>query len=123
MIDPAILRTGRIDRQIFVPMPDEEARQELFKTHLKGRPCQKIDIKALASKTSGYIASDIAYICNEAAIIAALNDKLISQESVEMVLSTLHPSIRPEAIKMYDEIREKMEGINRKNTIKKIGFV
>ena len=123
MIDPAILRTGRIDRQIFVPMPDEEARQELFKTHLKGRPCQEIDIKALASKTSGYIASDIAYICNEAAIIAALNDKLISQESVEMVLSTLHPSIRPEAIKMYDEIREKMEGINRKNTIKKIGFV
>ena len=123
MIDPAVLRTGRIDRQIFVPMPDSEARQELFKMYLEGRPCQKIDMEALASKTSGYIASDIAYICNEAAIIAALNDKLISQESIEMILSSMHPSIRPDTVKMYDDIREKMEGINRKNAVRKIGFV
>lgn len=123
MIDPAVLRTGRIDRQIFVPMPDAEARQELFKMYLKGRPCDKIDMKEMACMTEGYIASDIAYICNEAAIIAAFNDKLISQESIEMILKSLHPSIRPETIKMYDGIREKMEGINRKNAIRKIGFV
>ena len=123
MIDPAVLRTGRIDRQIFVPMPDTEARQELFKMYLEGRPCQKVDLEALADKTNGYIASDIAYICNEAAIIAALNDQLISQESIEMILDSIRPSICPEAIKMYDGIREKMEGIDRKNAVRKIGFV
>ena len=101
---------------------DTEARLELFKAYLTGRPCGEIDYEALANKTNGFIASDITYICNEAAIIAALNDKLISQESIEMIISSMGPSIRPDIIKMYDGIREKMEGVNRRNSIKKIGF-
>ena len=123
MIDPAVLRTGRIDRQIFVPMPDAEARMELFKMYLKGRPCTEIDMKELANKTESYIASDIAYICNEAAMVACLNDKKISQEIIETTLHSMRPSIRPDTIKMYDDIRDKMEGLNRKNALPKIGFV
>lgn len=123
MIDPAVLRTGRIDRQIFVPMPDAEARQELFKMYLKGRPCAKIDMDKLASMTENYIASDIAYICNEAAMVACLNDKKISQEIIETTLHSMRPSIRPDVIKLYDDIRDKMEGLNRKNALPKIGFI
>lgn len=123
MIDPAVLRTGRIDRQIFVPLPDVEARRKLFKMYLQGRPCSKIDTEELANITENYIASDIAYICNESAMIAAFNDKEISQDILEMVIKSLKPSIRPEDIKMYDKIRDKMEGLNRENAIKKIGFV
>ncbi|MBO7044821.1 MAG: AAA family ATPase [Prevotella sp.] len=123
MIDPAVLRTGRIDRHIFVPLPDVDARQKLFKMYLQGRPCSKINTEELANITENYISSDIAYICNESAMIAAFNDKEISQVILEMVISSLKPSIRPDIIKMYDDIRDKMEGINRENTIKKIGFV
>ena len=122
MIDPAVLRTGRIDKQIFVPLPDEEARMEMFNMYLKGRPCDIIDTKVLAEMTEGYIASDISYICNETAMIAALNDKQIKQELLETTIRSIRPSIRPDVIKMYDDIRDKMEGITRKNTINKIGF-
>ena len=122
MIDPAVLRTGRIDKQIFVPLPDEEARKEMFELYLKGRPCDNIDTEALASMADGYIASDISYICNETAMIAALNDKQITQELLETTIRSIRPSIRPDIIKMYDDIRDKMEGIERKNTYKKIGF-
>ena len=122
MIDPAVLRTGRIDRQIYVPLPDEEARAEMFDMYLKGRPCDSIDFKALAGMTEGYIASDISYICNETAMIAALNDKQITQEMLESTIHGIRPSIRADVIKMYDDIRDKMEGIVRKNTFNKIGF-
>lgn len=122
MIDPAVLRTGRIDKQVFVPLPDEEARMEMFFLYLKDRPCECIDSKALAAKAEGYIASDISYICNETAMIAALNDKQITQEMLETTIQSIRPSIRPDVIKMYDDIRDKMEGIERKNTYKKIGF-
>ena len=122
MIDPAVLRTGRIDKQIFVPLPDEEARMEMFNLYLNGRPCDNIDTKALAVITDSYIASDISYICNETAMIAALNDKQITQELLETTIRSIRPSIRPDVIKMYDDIRDKMEGIERKNTYKKIGF-
>lgn len=122
MIDPAVLRTGRIDKQIFVPLPDEEARMEMFNLYLNGRPCDNIDTKALASITDGYIASDISYICNETAMIAALNDKQITQELLETTIRSIRPSIRPDVVKMYEDIRDKMEGIERKNTYKKIGF-
>lgn len=122
MIDPAVLRTGRIDRQIYVPLPDEEARAEMFGMYLKGRPCDSIDFKALAGMTEGYIASDISYICNETAMIAALNDKQITQEMLESTIHGIRPSIRADVIKMYDDIRDKMEGIVRKNTFNKIGF-
>jgi transitional endoplasmic reticulum ATPase len=122
MIDPAVLRTGRIDKQIFVPLPDEEARKEMFELYLKGRPCDNIDTEALASMTEGYIASDISYIYNETAMIAALNDQQITQDLLETTICSIRPSIRPDIIKMYDDIRDKMEGIERKNTYNKIGF-
>ena len=95
---------------------------EMFNMYLKGRPCDIIDSKVLAEMTDGYIASDISYICNETAMIAALNDKQITQELLETTIRSIRPSIRPDVIKMYDDIRDKMEGITRKNTFNKIGF-
>lgn len=122
MIDPAVLRTGRIDKQIFVPLPDTEARKELFHMYLKDRPCDNVDTEILANMTEGYIASDISYICNETAMIAALNDKKITQDLLETTIRSIRPSIRPNDVKMYDDIRDKMEGISRKNSLNKIGF-
>ena len=122
-IDPAVLRTGRIDRQIYVPLPDQEARREMFKLHLNGRPCDDIDAEKLASMTDGYIASDIAYIVNDAAMGAAYSRQLISQQMLESTINSIHPSINKEVVKIYEDIRCKMEGIDRKNSLPKIGFV
>ncbi|MBQ8853437.1 MAG: AAA family ATPase [Alistipes sp.] len=122
-IDPAVLRTGRMDKQVYVPLPDCEARREMFLVHLKGRPCSEdIDAQRLAELTEGFIASDIAYVVNDAAMVSAYTDTLISQQILETTISNTHPSLRPDTLKVFEEIRRKMEGIERDNTMRKIGY-
>ena len=81
VLDSALLRSGRFDRQIAVDKPDLNAREQIFRVHLKPiRVSQEVDPKILAQQTPGFVGSDIANICNEAALIAARTDK----KSVEM---------------------------------------
>lgn len=122
-IDPAVLRTGRIDKQVYVPLPDDEARREMFALHLKGRPCQQaLDFDKMSKLSEGYVASDIAYVVNEAAMIAAFNNEDITQELMEKTISRIHSSVRKEVLKTYDEIREKMDGVEHRNALPPIGF-
>lgn len=122
-IDPAVLRTGRMDKQVYVPLPDSEARREMFAIHLKDRPCaEDIDTQRLAELTEGFIASDIAYVVNDAAMISAYTDTLISQQILETTVGNTHPSLRPDTLKVFEEIRRKMEGIERENIVRKIGY-
>ena len=121
-VDPAVLRTGRIDKQIYVPMPDDTARKLMFELYLKDRPCEAIDSDALALKTQGYVASDIAYIVNEAATIAAFNHEPISQDLLIKTIEGIKPSISKDLLKEYEEMRDNMEGITRKNALPRVGF-
>jgi transitional endoplasmic reticulum ATPase len=123
MIDPAVLRTGRIDKLVYIPMPDKDARREMFKLHLSGRPCADIDSERLAELTDGYIASDIAYIVNDAAMGAAFNDQPITQQLLEEVIGSVHPSIGKDVANSYENLRQKMEDADNKNKRPKIGFV
>ena len=84
MIDPAVLRKGRLDLQIEVPAPEQETRRLMFIHHLKGRPlADDIDFDRLATLTDGYASSDIAFIANDAALVAALADEPIAQHHLE----------------------------------------
>ena len=122
-IDPAILRTGRMDKQVYVPLPDAEARREMFLVHLKDRPCSEdINADRLAELTEGFIASDIAYVVNDAAMISAYTDTLISQQILETTISNTHKSLRPELLRFYEDLRRKMEGIERENIMHRIGY-
>ena len=121
-VDPAVLRTGRIDKQIYVPMPDKTARRLMFDLYLKDRPCADIDSEALADKAEGYVASDIAYVVNEAATIAAFNRSDITQELLIKTLDGIKPSIGSDLLKEYEEMRTKMEGISRNNALPRVGF-
>ena len=123
MIDPAVLRTGRIDKLVYVPMPDKDARREMFKIHLDGRPCEDLDMEHLAELTDGYIASDIAYIVNDAAMGAAFSDKPITQQLLEETISSIHPSLSKEVINSYENLRQKMETTDTRNRRPKIGFI
>lgn len=123
MIDPAVLRTGRIDKMVYIPMPDKEARSEMFKLHLNGRPCEDIDAERLADLTDGYIASDIAYIVNDAAMSAAFNDLPITQQLLEEIISSVHPSISKDVVNSYENLHQKMEDVDNRNKRPKIGFI
>jgi transitional endoplasmic reticulum ATPase len=125
-IDPAVLRTGRIDKQVYVPLPDKEARREMFLMHLKGRPYdeKEIDADKLSELSEGYIASDIAYVVNDAAMIAAFTDKEITEELLETSVKSTRPSLRKDTLQIYEDIRRKMENTERSNmTRPRIGFV
>ena len=104
-------------------MPDKEARREMFKIHLNGRPCEDIDAERLAELTDGYIASDIAYIVNDAAMGAAFSDQPITQQLLETTIGSIHPSISKEVINSYENLRLKMEDSETKNRRPKIGFI
>jgi cell division protease FtsH len=76
ILDKALLRPGRFDRQIIVDMPDLHGRKEIFKVHLKPLKLDKsIDVDILARQTPGFSGADIANVCNEAALIAARKKK------------------------------------------------
>src|SRR5690348_13503655 len=81
VLDTALLRPGRFDRQITIDKPDVKGREAIFKVHLKPiKISEKVDIHKLAEQTPGFAGADIANICNEAALIAARKGK----QSVEM---------------------------------------
>ena len=76
VLDGALMRAGRFDRQIYVDMPDLNERKEIFEVHVKPIKISKdIDLDFLAKQTPGFSGADIANLCNEAALIAARNDK------------------------------------------------
>ena len=121
-IDPAVLRTGRIDKLVYVPMPDEDARREMFKLHLKDRPCEKIDFDRLAKLTENYISSDISFIVNDSAITAALSDKPITQEIMENCIRCNRPSVSAETLKSYERMQAKFGESGPSNQRPHIGF-
>jgi cell division protease FtsH len=76
VLDSALMRAGRFDRQIYVDMPDINERKEIFAVHLKPLKLEEnTDVDFLAKQTPGFSGADIANLCNEAALIAARNDK------------------------------------------------
>ncbi len=76
VLDKALLRAGRFDRQIYVELPDIEERKEIFEVHMRGLKLdESVDKDFLSRQTPGFSGADIANVCNEAALIAARHDK------------------------------------------------
>ena len=76
VLDKALMRAGRFDRQIFVDLPDVRERKKIFEVHLRPiKQAEKLDIDFLAKQTPGFSGADIANVCNEAALIAARTGK------------------------------------------------
>ncbi|RJS91449.1 AAA family ATPase [Candidatus Bathyarchaeota archaeon] len=105
ILDPAIMRPGRLDRLIYVPEPDEEGRLQIFKIHTKNMPLAKdVDLKRLARMTKGYSGADIESVCREAAIIALrrdINSKEVTFADFEEALKKIGPSITPDMDNWY----------------------
>ena len=81
VLDRALLRAGRFDRQIFVDLPDLRERKEIFQVHVKPLTLDKnVDVDFLSKQTPGFSGADIANVCNEAALIAARKNKKIIEK-------------------------------------------
>ena len=85
ILDPALLRPGRFDRQIVVDRPDRDGRKKILEVHTKGKPiAREIDLGALAGQTPGFTGADLANLVNEAALLAARHGrKVVGQDELE----------------------------------------
>lgn len=92
VLDPALLRPGRFDRQVMIDLPDIKDREEILKVHARKKPLNKdIEIRKIAERTPGFSGADLANVLNEAAILAARQDKKVIDiedlfEAIEKVL-------------------------------------
>ena len=102
-IDPAILRTGRMDKVIYLAPPDYDARLAMFKLFLIDRPVDKdIDLNRLAEMTVHYVSSDISFLVNEASRNALKERVNISQKHFEEAINKFPPSISERQLKKYE---------------------
>jgi ATP-dependent metalloprotease FtsH len=85
VLDPALLRPGRFDRQVVVDVPDVKGREEILKVHAKGKPITKeVDLEVIARRTPGFTGADLANLINEAALLSARrSESQIRQQTLE----------------------------------------
>lgn len=109
-LDPAVLRPGRFDEKILVPLPDLPARRKLLELYLQKRPlAPDVNLDALAERLEGYSGADIKYIADRAAIVPFLQTiggspvEHITAEIVTLVLEDVRPSVSPEQARRFTE--------------------
>lgn len=124
MIDPAALRSGRLDIKVYVPAPSEEEREQLLRLSMKDIAATDVDFRQLAVRTKGYVSKDICVLVNKAAMISARQD----EETIKMatILNAIEkskgelPSVSASELQKHEQIRNEFESKN--NIRRPIGF-
>ncbi len=112
IIDPAVLRPGRIDKMIYVPAPDAKALKEIYKIHTKDMPLSTdIDLDQLAKITVGYSGADVEALCREAALNALrkdINAREVTLRDFKDSMTNVKPSITPDMSAWYQSIMKRV---------------
>lgn len=125
MIDPAILRAGRLDKKYYIGVPDIEARIALFRLYLKKRPYDfGLDYHQLADMTQGYVSADIQLIVNDASRNALRQHSKITMELLKDAITNTAPSLSNNELRKYERIRAMMNGeeMKKSDDRPRIGF-
>jgi transitional endoplasmic reticulum ATPase len=129
LIDDALLRPGRLDRHVHVPVPDETARRAIFGVHTRDKPlADDVNLDSLAARTDGYVGADIEAVTREASMAASrefinemegaadpeeiersLGNVRITMSHFEEALSEVQPSVTEETRERYDEIESRFQ--------------
>jgi len=113
ILDPALIRPGRIDRILLVPAPNEEERLKILEIFTKDMPLTaNVDLNVLNSKLEGFSGADIEMLCREAGMIALrenLKARKISKEHFNMAIETIYPSVTAEISKSYEDFGKKLK--------------
>jgi transitional endoplasmic reticulum ATPase len=109
-LDPAVLRPGRFDEKVYIPLPDLAARRKMVEMYLSKRPLAgDIDIPALAARLEGYSGADIKYLCDRAAVIPFLRSVASGQEGeitadiLSDAMADTRPSVTAEEIRKFND--------------------
>jgi transitional endoplasmic reticulum ATPase len=105
MVDPALLRPGRFDKLLLIPIPDEAARLKILQVHSKNMPLDKVDLSKYAKKLEGYVGADIENLCREAGLSALREDRQankVTEAHFDKAMATVHPSTDPDTMKYYE---------------------
>jgi transitional endoplasmic reticulum ATPase len=124
LIDTALLRPGRLDRQVHVPVPEEDGRRKIFEVHTRDKPiADDVDLDWLASRTDGYVGADIEAVCREASMAASrefigsvdpddiddtVSNVRISRKHFEDALEEVGPSIDQETKERYEDVQSEI---------------
>ncbi|MFB6229084.1 MAG: CDC48 family AAA ATPase [Halobacteriales archaeon] len=124
LIDTALLRPGRLDRQVHVPVPDEDGRRKIFEVHTRDKPiADDVDLGRLAGETDGYVGADIESVCREASMTASrefigsvdpeeIGDSVgnvrISRAHFEEALEEVGPSVDQETRERYEGLQSEI---------------
>lgn len=125
MIDPAILRAGRLDKKYYIGVPDVQARMALFKLYLEKRPYDfGLDYHRLADMTQGYVSADIQLIVNDASRNALRQHSKITMELLKAAITNTIPSLNANELRKYERIRAMMNGeeVKKSDDRPRIGF-
>ena len=109
-LDPAVLRPGRFDEKVYIPLPDLPARRKMLDIYLSKRPlADDIDLDALAKKLEGFSGADIKYLCDRAAVIPFLRSVAsgqegdITNETIADAVAEVRPSVTAEMLRRFED--------------------
>ncbi len=113
MLDPALLRPGRFDKQILIPAPDEKARKEILKIHTKKMPlADDVDLDDLAKRTKNFSGADLEALCREAAMNAIRrNADKVEKKDFEKALKEIGPSLTEKMTEVYEKLMQKRKKV------------
>ncbi|MDX1534884.1 MAG: AAA family ATPase, partial [Thermoplasmata archaeon] len=113
MVDPALLRPGRFDRIILIPVPDEEARDEILSVHTRTMPMDTdVKLGKLSKELVGFVGADIEALCREAAMNALRENRdavLVQAKDFEAARKVVFPSVDDETVKFYNRLGEDLQ--------------
>ncbi|KGN98307.1 AAA family ATPase [Porphyromonas sp. COT-290 OH3588] len=122
-IDTAMLRSGRLECKVYLPAPDVEVREELFRMYLEGRPLELgINYEELVALTEGYVSADIERLVNDAARRALIERVRIGLVHLKQAISDNKPSLSKAELDRYEKIRQEVEQESQPTSRKKIGY-
>ncbi|RLG49459.1 MAG: AAA family ATPase, partial [Thermoproteota archaeon] len=120
ILDPAVLRPGRLERLIYVPPPDYNGRLEILKVHTRKMPlAEDVDLADIARRTEGYSGADLEAVVREAGLQALredINAKKVHGKHFEKALERIKPSLTKELIKFYETIARRIKRVEFKPT-------
>ncbi len=107
MLDPALIRPGRIDRKIYVPPPDSLSREHILQLELKKMPVQDdLDLSTIIPLTEGFSGAEMVSICSEAAMLAIDKEcDRISQEHLLQAVYGIKPQITKDMLEFYEQFQ------------------
>ena len=109
MMDPALLRPGRLDRVVYVPLPDLDTRRKVLEVHTRKIPVgDSVNLETVAERTEGYSGAEIAAVCNEAALAALeedVNTDTVTEKHFQTALNNLKPRISQNLFEIYKKFQ------------------